>query len=231
MDIQKFFKKRILIVAGHYGSGKTEFAVSLAMQAAAEGISPLAVIDLDVVNPYFRSRECAAKLKAEGVEVQGSFFGHDVTAEIPELSANIRRPLEDESCRVIIDLGGNEAGARILKQFDKYFQGDDFNLAIVLNANRYETRTVPDAIEQIELIENELGIKADYLINNTHLLRETTADDIAKGRRLCSELAESRGYEILCDCYPQGIIDPSVLDKDFMPFGVGMYLRQSWLDK
>jgi len=231
MQTEKFFNKRILIVAGHYGSGKTEFAVSLAMQAAQEGLLPLAVIDLDVVNPYFRSRECAAMLQAAGVEIQGSFFGHNVTAEIPELSANIRRPLEDKDCRVIIDLGGNEAGARILKQFSKYFQGDDFSLAIVLNANRYETRNAEDAIEQIELIENELGIKADYLINNTHLLRETAAEDIARGRRLCNETAKLRDYEILCDCYPQGIIEPSVLDKDLIPFGVGMYLRQSWLDK
>lgn len=229
--MREFFEKRILLLAGHYGSGKTEFAVSLALAAAKQGIAPLAVVDIDVVNPYFRSRECSALLKQAGVEVYGSMFGHDVTAEIPELAADIRGPLEDEQSRVIVDLGGNEAGARIIKPYAKYFSAENSCLALVINANRYETGDLPSALYQIELIEQELGRAADCLINNTHLLRETTPADIEKGHELCQSIAEARGIRVLCDCYPRGIITPAADNKELKPFAMGMYLRQSWLDR
>ena len=99
--------RRIMLVTGHYGSGKTEFSVSLAMLLANRGFSPykrLALVDLDIINPYFRSRERRAVLEAAGVPVYGSAYGHEVTAEIPEVSARIRAPLEDKDCRTIVDL-------------------------------------------------------------------------------------------------------------------------------
>ena len=86
---------RIFIVAGHYGSGKTEFSVSLATELANGGVSPLAVIDLDIANPYFRSRERRAELEALGIDVYGSLYKTEITAELPALGAQLRAPLEN----------------------------------------------------------------------------------------------------------------------------------------
>ena len=90
--------RRVTVVTGHYGSGKTEFSVSFAMLLAKHGFGPyerLGLCDLDIINPYFRSRERKAMLAAAGIPVYGSAYQHDVTAELPELSADVRAPPAD----------------------------------------------------------------------------------------------------------------------------------------
>ena len=116
--------RRVIVIAGHYGSGKTELAVSLAMQLAKQkgkAYAKLALVDLDVANPYFRSREKRELLEENGIEVHADTFGGMQAAELPALTASLRGPLENPDCQTIIDLGGNDAGARVLRQFAKYF--------------------------------------------------------------------------------------------------------------
>ena len=227
--------RRILVVTGHYGSGKTEFCVSLAMQLAKEGYGPyqrLALVDLDIINPYFRSRERKAVLEEAGVRVYGSAYGHEVAAEIPELAADIRAPLEDRDCRVIVDVGGNDAGALVLRQFSKYLTGaENLNLCVV-NANRPETRTVEGAIAQIRAIEGNMGAAVDGVVSNTHLLRETDPACVAKGHALCEALCAETGMMLWCDCYPGGIVPegPWMADYDHL-MRLGLYMRPAWLDR
>ncbi|MCL2628647.1 MAG: ATP-binding protein, partial [Oscillospiraceae bacterium] len=126
--------KRKTIVTGHYGSGKTEFAVSLALQLKQEKLrlfSKMAIIDLDIVNPYFRSREQREMLENAGIAVYGSAYENEVTLELPALGATVRTPLEDKSCKTIIDLGGNDSGALIINQFTKYFTDDDTSIIAI----------------------------------------------------------------------------------------------------
>ena len=227
--------KRIFIITGHYGSGKTEFAVSLALLLAKQEnrkYKKMALIDLDIDNPYFRSRERRDLLEAAGIPVYGSFYKSEITAELPALSVDIRIPLEDKECFTIIDLGGNDSGARVLNQFSKYFQSDEHAMLTVINANRPETRDLEGAIYHLECIEIETGLNVTGLINNCHLVRETTADTIAKGHRLCQEVSKATSIPIWCDCYPAPLVkreDLHDIGKYAMP--IGMYMRQSWLDK
>ena len=141
--------RRMIVIAGHYGSGKTELAVSLALELARQekrDYPRLAVVDLDVANPYFRSRERTALLEEHGVRVYGDVYhSTGAAAELPALTAALRAPLEDAGCQTIVDLGGNDAGARVLRQFGKYFEGDDHELWAVVNFRRYETLTVETA--------------------------------------------------------------------------------------
>jgi hypothetical protein len=224
-----------MVVMGHYGSGKTEFSVSLAMRLAGKGFGPyarLALCDLDIINPYFRSRERRAMLEAAGVPVYGSAYGHEVTAEIPELAANIRTPLEDRDCRVIMDVGGNESGALVLRQFGKYLTGKDTLNLCVVNANRPETRDLEGALAHLEAIEQSLGRRVDGVINNTHLLRETDAACIAKGHALCEQVCRETGCLLWCDCYPAGIVPEGDIEgryEHLMP--LGLYMRPGWLDR
>jgi len=240
---------RKTIVTGHYGSGKTEFAVSLSLLLASReeiARSPdktcqknrppdtdtLALIDLDVINPYFRSREQRELLGKSGIAIYGSAFDTEVTAELPALSARLRAPLENKSCRVIIDTGGNDAGAVVLNQFTKYFTDDDTTVLAVINANRSDTNSVKSAIEHITAIEQITNLNVSAIVNNTHMLRETTVADIIDGHAFCESICESTGKQLLCDCYPEGIVNPDALKEvsaNLMP--LGLYMRPTWLDK
>jgi len=265
MTEEDFFNRlcRIIIITGHYGSGKTEFAVSLAMHAGAlsvgekstgsvsvistgtestesvsvvkdknNNITSLALIDLDIVNPYFRSRERRDMLENAGISVYGSVYEEEITVELPALGASLRAPLEADGCRVIVDTGGNDAGAMILNQFTKYFTDDETTVLAVINANRPDTSDACTALEHITAIEKTTGLTISGIVNNTHLLRETTVSDITKGHALCTQVCELTGKPLLCNCYPGGLIDPDELkglSEYLMP--MGLHMRPTWLDK
>ena len=225
----------MIVIAGHYGSGKTELAVSLAMELAKEKSRPyprLAIVDLDVANPYFRSRERMDLLEANGVRVYGdAYHSTGATAELPALTAALRAPLEDEGCQTIVDLGGNDAGARVLRQFEKYFSGEDHELWAVVNFRRYETLTVENAGEHVESIRNELRLPVTGLVNNTHLLRETTPEILMEGYEKAKALSKEMGIPLLFTCYPAGVIDPKDLEGIAPLRPLGLYMRPAYLDK
>ncbi|MBR3739901.1 MAG: hypothetical protein IKN04_05490 [Clostridia bacterium] len=227
--------RRMIVIAGHYGSGKTELAVSLAMELANQPDKEyprLAIVDLDVANPYFRSRERMDVLEAHGVSVYGdTFHSTGATAELPALTAALRAPLEDEGCQTIVDLGGNDAGARVLRQFGKYFEGDDHELWAVVNFRRYETLAVETAREHVEAIQNELRIPVTGLVNNTHLLRETNADIIREGYEKAQSLSDEMNIPLLFTCYPAGIVQPEELEGISPLRPLGLYMRPAYLDK
>jgi len=221
---------RKIVFTGHYGSGKTEVAVSLALLLATGAAGKLALIDLDIVNPYFRSRERREVLEAAGVRVFGSVFDKEVTAELPALGATLRAPLEDRNCRVIVDVGGNDSGALILNQFHDYFSDGETSMLAVINANRPDTGSVDGALGHIAAIETITGLTITGLVNNSHLLRETTADTVIRGYELCMRICEAAGKELWCTCYPAGIVsasDLSGLTSNLLP--LGMHMRPTWL--
>ena len=226
--------KRVIVVTGHYGSGKTEFAVSLAMLMAPrfkDSGRKLAVVDLDIANPYFRSRERKELLNKNGVEVYASFYNSEITQELPAITAEIRKPLQDEDTFVIVDAGGNDTGARVLSQFRRYYEGEHLFLTVI-NANRPETHDLEGALYHLDSIKYETGMAVDGIVNNCHLLMETTADTVRKGHALCEAVSAGTGIPIFTDCYPQKLVrreDLLGLSPHLMP--VGMYMRESWLDK
>lgn len=236
--MNSYFKdptKRILVVTGHYGSGKTEFAVSLATHLSQEQereYPRLAIVDLDIVNPYFRSRERMDMLEKRGIKVYGGIYKTEITAELPELAADIRAPLEDKGCRVIVDAGGNDAGAKVLNQFRKYLTPEETAVMAVLNFNRYETRDIDSALAHIHAIEAITGLTVEGVVNNTHLLRETTAETIIRGHILSKEFCEKTGKALWCDCYPEKLVAREALDGlsgYLMP--LGLFMRPTWLDR
>jgi len=226
------FLKRITVITGHYGSGKTEFAVSLSMQALTihEANKKTALIDLDIVNPYFRSREQRELLESKGISVYGSVYEEEIGAELPALSADIRAPLENNGYNVIIDTGGNDTGALILNQFTKYLTGNDTTILTIVNANRPDTGDIDGIITHMESIEKATGLTITHIVNNTHMLGETTAADIRHGYDLCKKVSDITKKPVLCSCYPDGIINPNeltALKENIMP--LGLYMRPTWL--
>ena len=229
--------KRITAIAGHYGSGKTEFSVNLALDLKKEK-DKVAILDMDIANPYFRSRERQKMMETEGINVIFNTYGFDITEDLPAITAALRGPLENEEFTAVVDVGGNDSGARVLKQFEKYFRRDDCELLCVLNANRPETDTVEGMLEHLHSIEIETGLKFHGLINNTHLLRETTADDIVKGYKLCRQVSDKLGIPIvwntcredLLDDLKQLIADENIEGLENI-YPIKLYMRPSWLDR
>lgn len=236
------------MIVGHYGSGKTEFSVNYAFQLAEQG-RKTALVDLDIANPYFRSREVQSKLQEKGIRVYSNTFGYDITADLPAIAAGIKAPLEDSVCGTVVDAGGDDLGARILIQFDKYWRGGECDLFCVVNANRPETSTLDGAMNHIFRIERETNLKVTGLINNTHLLAETTAEDILKGWRFCRDLSDRLGTPLKYNCCVEKLI-PEVENRvleletripeieikseslhDFRLFPMKLYMRNSWLDR
>lgn len=227
-------KKRITVVTGHYGSGKTEFSVNYALYLARCGYRT-ALVDLDIANPYFRSREQQQHLAEMGVKVYGNAYGYEITAEIPAVNAAARGPLEDPGCRVVVDAGGDASGARILNQFGKYFSGDDCQVLCVLNRNRPETRDADGAVRHIRSIQAEIDRGVDGLINNTHLLRQTTPEDPLSGFLLCREVSAALGIPLQITCCERRICSTAAseaaalgLEMDLFP--IELYMRPDWLD-
>lgn len=229
--------KRITAIAGHYGSGKTEFSVNLALDLKKEK-DKVAILDMDIANPYFRSRERQKMMEAEGINVIFNTYGFDITEDLPAITAALRGPLENEEFTAVVDVGGNDSGARVLKQFEKYFRRDDCELLCVLNANRPETDTVEGMLEHLHSIEIETGLKFHGIINNTHLLRETTANDIIKGYKLCREVSDKLGIPIVWNtCHEKLVNDLNdLITRDGIEgleniYPIKLYMRPTWLDR
>ena len=227
--------KRITAVVGHYGSGKTEFSVSLAFALSEQGSMPVSLIDLDIANPYFRSREQKEPLEKAGINVYGSAYGTEITAELPALDPAARAPLEDANKRAIVDVGGDNSGARILNQYGKYFTNGEHELLCVVNKNRPDTGTIEKAMAHINAIEKETSIKITGLISNAHFVSFTTAQDVIDGYYFTKELSEKSGIPVAAVCAPRKIVNEveairvkENLDFEIMP--VGLYMRPAYLD-
>lgn len=226
--------KRIRVIVGHYGSGKTEFSVNYALNLAMQG-KKCAIVDLDIANPYFRSRERKELLEEKGVNVYSNIFGYNITADLPAISAGIKAPLENIHCDTVVDAGGDDSGARILIQFEKYFIPQNCDIFCVINGNRPETKTLEGACRHISRIEKETGLKTTGLINNTHLLSETKVNDILKGYHLCLELSEKLEIPLKYNCCTSALMD-ELKEKTntlsgFTVFPIRLYMRERWLDR
>lgn len=220
---------RIIAVTGHFGSGKTEFCVSLAFALAKLTRERLAVADLDIENPYFRSRERQDALAAAGVRVYSDPFQGRNGSELQTISASVRAPLEDEGCRVLLDTGGDASGARILNQFGKYF-ASDYQLLCVVNPYRPGSDTVEKAVDHVQNIRNATGLRVTGLIGNGHLIRQTTPAEVLRGWEFARAVSRETGVPALCACCMEQLV-PEAEGRGFDVFPMGMHMRESYLDR
>ncbi|MCI8400075.1 MAG: hypothetical protein HFF90_11880 [Oscillibacter sp.] len=188
--------RRLTIVTGHYGVGKTELAVNLALALAAEGTAPVMLADLDIVNPYFRSRERKPLLEEAGIQVIATSQAC-TDADVPAVPAEVLAMLEDRRVRGVIDAGGDPVGARVLARFRPKIAQEDYQLVYVLNANRPEVRTPEAATAYLRGIEQVTGLTCTGLVNNTHLCGETTAAEVRKGAALAEAVSHETGIPVL----------------------------------
>jgi MinD-like ATPase involved in chromosome partitioning or flagellar assembly len=143
----------VRIISGHYGSGKTEIAVNYAFKLAEMGRNPV-LADLDIINPYFRSRERFKALEERGVKLIGSSIKAP-GVDVPALSAEVYSVFDNRSLEAVVDVGGDKAGADVLKRFSDHFSNpEEYDLFIVINAYRPSTRTVRQIEEYIKMVDS-----------------------------------------------------------------------------
>jgi len=197
---QKFkvpvFNRSILVIVGGYGSGKSEVAVNLARMLAADRSLPVAIADLDIVNPYFRSREAARQLESLGVtsiNPRGDNFHADLPIVLPDIKGAIQR----HSGVVVLDVGGDDVGARILSSLADAFVPDTYELLLVLNANRPFTADVASTLALMEKIETSSKLTFTGIISNTHMMECTTAEEVLSGLDLARKVSSARGIPVV----------------------------------
>ncbi len=183
-----------VLVVGDYGSGKTEVSVNLALHAAG-GRDAVALADLDLVNPYFRSREAAASLIERGVRVVMPEGGHK-HADLPILLPSVKGLLQDRDTFAILDVGGDEVGARVLAAMAPAVDPATHGFWFVVNKNRPFTDTVDGCVGTVRRIEGVTGLTVSGIISNTHLMGDTTADMVTDGLALCRGVAGALSVDI-----------------------------------
>jgi len=188
-----FPRERVVCVIGNYGSGKSEVSVNWALALAHAGVSPLYIADLDIVNPYFRCREAIAPLEEAGVHVVVPRGGH-FWADLPIILPEIKGLFENPEGTAIFDVGGDDAGARVLKSFAGAIP--DYEMLQVVNTRRPFTATVAGILEMRRRIEESSGLRVTGYIGNTHLMEETTVETLLESVAVLRELEQASGVQV-----------------------------------
>lgn len=190
--------KKYVLLTGHYGSGKTNVALQMAFDLRAAG-KRVAVVDLDIVNPYFRSSDYLPALNEAGITMVGPNFAR-TALDTPSLSAQVYSVFEESfpaDC-VLFDVGGDDAGATALGRYHHYFEQIDYQMIGVINYFRNLTQTSAETIEVLGEIEKACGLTMSGLINNSHLHKETTLEDLLRGYQYAQTVTDADKLPLLC---------------------------------
>ncbi|MDD2716842.1 MAG: hypothetical protein PHW04_13190 [Candidatus Wallbacteria bacterium] len=217
--------KRLTVISGAFGTGKTEIAINLALKLREAGVEKVFLVDLDIVNLFFRSRQKAYELKKKGIRVISSQEGME-NADLPSLSPEIADSFAQEDSTVVFDLGGSELGATVLSRFHQEFIGQSYNHWLVVNPYRPFNEKNEDTLEMAEQIAVRARLPITGMIANPHLLDETTPDIIREG---FAQVRKIDRYPLLYLSVMDSYLY-SGLDREFdVPVMViGKQMKQPW---
>ena len=186
--------KRTNIYAGHYGSGKTNLAINHALRFRAEG-KKVSVIDLDIVNPYFRTADSIKLFNEKDIGFVSTEFAN-TNLDIPVIPAKAYSAFEGGTGHYIVDLGGDDAGALALGRFADIIKPEDTEMLMVLNLFRPMTRTGAQALEMKIAIESAAGFRFTGIVNNSNLGPDTTAALVEDSMSFANEVSNITGLPI-----------------------------------
>lgn len=203
------FDKRIIFIAGHYGSGKTSVALSCASVLNEKGFKT-ALADLDIVNPYFRAKDDAKELQDAGIDFIASEFANS-NVDLPALPQQLYSIIDNKERRVIVDVGGDDRGALALGRLvPAVKQENDYEMLLVINKYRPLTATVGDVLEIKQEIEMACNINFTGIINNSNLGLATTAQDVKDALKYANDCAAAANLPIVATT-----VSPSVYQQLF----------------
>jgi hypothetical protein len=224
--------KRFTVVTGHYGCGKTNLSINLALDLASAG-EKVTLVDLDIVNPYFRSSDSEGLLAREGVRLIAPTFAH-TTLDTPSLPAEMYAAFETDG-HVVLDVGGDDAGATALGRFAENVRALDYDLLYVVNRYRNLTTTPEEAAALLAEIEGASHLKATGVVNNSHLQRETSVQVVLESVAYAASTAELLGLPLRFTTVPAGLAsefsaDPGQRTHVENAYPIEVYVRAPWED-
>ncbi len=216
---------RITVICGHYGCGKTNLALNLALEAAAAG-ETVTVVDLDIVNPYFRSSEYGGLLEKNGVRLIAPVFA-GTTLDTPTLPPEIYSIFDGGAGRVFLDAGGDDAGVTALGGLHSQLAEAGYDMLYVVNRYRVLSQTPEEAAVLLSEIETASRLKATALVNNSHLGVETKLSDLTAALPFAKKAAELTGLPLLYSTAPDFALRPGeALPEGFKP--IRRYVKFLW---
>ena len=188
-------EKRLTLFAGHYGSGKTNIAVNYAMALAKQG-KKVCIGDLDIVNPYFRTKDSEKQLREAGVELISPQFANS-NVDLPALPAEAYRLVADKNTYAVMDIGGDDRGAYALGRYVPAIKEENnYRMVFVANCYRPLTRTPEEALEVMREIEEACGLAFTHIVNNSNLGPETTPDTVLASLDYIENLSTLSGLPV-----------------------------------
>lgn len=217
---------RIRVFTGHFGSGKTEIAINYALKLADRG-KKTAIADLDIVNPYFCTRDESEMLEKRGIRVIAA-SKEFANAELGIVPAAVLSVFNDKSLEVVLDVGGDDQGAVALGQFNRYFNMEEYDMYFVINTARPFTKDTGGVMEYIRDIEAASRLKVKYLINNTNLSYETEIDDILNGQEIVKEVSKRTGIPIRYTTVREDLVSELPLGIEGEVFPIKLFMLPPW---
>ena len=218
--------KRVTLLAGHYGSGKTNIAVNLAMKQKSEGFD-VTVADLDIVNPYYRTKDSEGELKAAGIPLISSPFANS-NVDLPALPQELYRIVDETDTHMVVDIGGDDRGAYALGRFaQKLKDENDYEMILVINKYRPLTADEKDAVAIMKEIEEAGHLPFTAIVNNSNLGKETTAEDVLNSVPYAEKMAKDTGLPLLLTTVREDLL-PELKGKIENLMGMKLQRSRLW---
>jgi hypothetical protein len=217
--------RRLTVISGAFGTGKTEVAINLALRLREEGHAHVTLVDLDIVNLYFRSRQKAYELEQQGVRVISSVEGME-NADLPALSPEINACFDRKDGPVVFDLGGSDLGGIVAAYLHRGFAAEPCNHWLVVNPYRPFNQTAEATIDMAESIAVRARLPITGMIANPHLISETTTEVIRQG---LARVREVTRYPLVALTVMEEYYSPEAFDDEGVPvIVIRKQMKQPW---
>lgn len=218
--------KRVTVFAGHYGSGKTNIAVNFALRCAEKGL-PVSLADLDIVNPYFRSKDSREVMEKAGIRFISSEYANS-NVDVPALPAQAYSITQDPSRYAVIDVGGDDRGALALGRYvPGLLEENNYDMLFVVNRFRPLTSTPEEAFEVLQEIEDACHLPFTGIVSNHNIGDETTKEHILSSRDYDRQLSVLSGLPLCMAAVHASLYETLSGQVDNL-FPLHLYVRQSW---
>ncbi len=226
MDSRNLTHKRITVFLGHYGSGKTNIAINYALMLSREKEN-VVIADLDIVNPYFRTKDSEDMLSKKGIRLICSEYAN-TNVDTPALPADIYSVFHDKTAIGVLDVGGDDRGALALGRYVDFLKKENnYEILFVINKFRPLTKDAISTVSVMKEIESASGIRFTAIVNNSNLGEETTKQDVLSSLEYANEISKITNLPIKMTCVKEDLVKELDCINNIQP--IKLFVRQSWL--